>query len=162
MKKQVIVHDHDNKKFKVSVDKLTFRPSIYGIIIKNGKVLLSKQWDGYDFPGGGIKLGETVEQALTREVWEETGYRVTREKFIGCFDAFFRLLFSNEDRQFILLYYTCKIKSGKISTANFDKDEKKYAGAAEWIDLKDIDKLKFYNSVDSVKLIKEAAKISKK
>ncbi len=54
------------------------------IIIKNGKILMnlrhdphSPQYDNkWEFPGGGIQQGETVEEALQREVKEETGYTV--------------------------------------------------------------------------------------
>ena len=54
--KNVICRDLDKREFAVSSDKLVFRPSVYGILIENSKVLLPKQWDGYDFPGGGIKF----------------------------------------------------------------------------------------------------------
>ncbi len=61
---------------QVSTKDLSFRPTVHGVITKNNQILLSKQWDGYDFPGGGIKLGETIEEALIREVKEETGVDV--------------------------------------------------------------------------------------
>jgi 8-oxo-dGTP pyrophosphatase MutT (NUDIX family) len=32
--------------------------------------------DGWQFPGGGVDAGETLEEAMGREVFEETGYRV--------------------------------------------------------------------------------------
>ena len=66
---QVTCHDINGNLFEISVDQLSFRPSVYGVIIKDGKVLLSKQWDGYDFPGGAIEPGETIHEALIREIF---------------------------------------------------------------------------------------------
>lgn len=47
-------------------------------VIKNpdGQVLLLKARDYWDLPGGRIQLGETQEQAVRREVTEETGLSV--------------------------------------------------------------------------------------
>ncbi|MFA6535916.1 MAG: NUDIX hydrolase [Candidatus Paceibacterota bacterium] len=39
-------------------------------------------------PGGGIEPGETFEEAVTREVKEETNMRVLQQKFIGYQDVF--------------------------------------------------------------------------
>lgn len=54
------------------------RPSVRGIVIADGKVLMvhSIKYDYYKFPGGGIEPGEGMEEALCREVREETGFTV--------------------------------------------------------------------------------------
>lgn len=121
-----------------------------------------QQWDGYDFPGGGINLGETLEEALKREVWEETGIKVKVLDLIACETDFFKLPYENACIQSVLIYHVCKKIGGKISKDNLDKHEKKYAGFPEWIDLKKAGKIKFYNPVDSLKLIKKALKICQK
>ena len=52
------------------------------IIIKDGKVLMVKSILGdYCYSvGGRIKFGETAEQAIVREVFEETGYLLSVER----------------------------------------------------------------------------------
>ncbi len=54
------------------------RPSVRAIIIRGGKVLMvhSLKYDYYKFPGGGIEAGECMEEALCREVAEESGFAV--------------------------------------------------------------------------------------
>ncbi len=52
------------------------RIGVYGVIMNQRKMLLIRQQKGpyagkLDFPGGGIEFGETVEQALRRELTEE-------------------------------------------------------------------------------------------
>lgn len=54
------------------------------IIAPDGDVLLvqSKKWhDLYSIPGGKIELGETREEALHREIQEETGLKVKNMRF---------------------------------------------------------------------------------
>lgn len=164
MTKQVICHDIYGKLYKVDAKKLVFRPSIYGILIEKNKVLLSKQWDGYDFPGGGAELHETIGQTLKREFWEETGFKIKPVKIIHVNSSFFYPLSRNSGKKKIywncqLFYFSVKKLSGKLSKENFDKYEKKYADLAEWIDIKKLGRIKFYNSLGnktSIKIIKDA------
>lgn len=159
-KKEVVCKDINGNEFKVSADKLVFRPSVYGVIIENGKILLSKQWDGYDIPGGGVDIGEAIEDALKREVKEETGLDVEVGKVVACENSFFKLPFG-EDKfvHSILIYYLCKRVGGELTIENFDEHEKEYADMPEWISIENIENIKFYNSVDSVKIIKEAMEL---
>lgn len=152
--KTVICRGVHGESEEVPVDALSFRPSVYGVIIKDDKVLLSRQWDGYDFPGGGVDLGETLEEALEREIKEETGLSAKKDKLVLVKEDFFTHPGTKKHFQSILLYFSCKDVSGDISTDGFDEHEKTYAKEAQWIPLGEIDKLKFYNPIDSVALIR--------
>jgi len=159
--KQIICHDIDRGLYKVSADKLIFRPSVYGILIEKGKILLLKQKRGFDFPGGGMELGETIEQALKREFFEETGLCVKQNQLLNCASSFF---YSKRLKKFyntVLIYYLCGKVSGYLTNKHFDPHEEKYAIAPEWVALKNITKIKFQNAVDSIKLIRKAINIHK-
>ncbi len=65
---------------------------VLAIIENGGKILIGKVKEekvadfggiAYVFPGGGVEDGETVEQAVIREVKEETGFDVSNLKQIG-------------------------------------------------------------------------------
>ena len=57
------------------------RPSVRGILIRGGKIAMvhSLKYDYYKYPGGGIEPGESLEDALIREVAEEAGLSVIPE-----------------------------------------------------------------------------------
>lgn len=63
------------------------RIGVYGIAIEDGKILLIQYQEGrhkgqFDLPGGGIENGETIEQALHREILEEVSMTFTTMKLI--------------------------------------------------------------------------------
>lgn len=57
------------------------RPSVRGIIIRDGRIAMmhSCRYDYYKLPGGGIELGESLEETLVREVQEESGLVVKKD-----------------------------------------------------------------------------------
>ena len=74
------VRDINNKPYKVKASEVKFRPSIYGVLIRNNKVLLVPQWNGYDFPGGGIKIGENLDRHLKESFGKKPGFWQKGEK----------------------------------------------------------------------------------
>lgn len=57
--------------------------AVKGLLIKDNKILLTKVKRGWDIPSGHIEEGETPEQALIREVMEETGATVNSFALLG-------------------------------------------------------------------------------
>lgn len=64
--------------------------TVDGIIFVNNRLVLIKRKydpfkDYYAFPGGFVEYGETVENAIIREVEEETGLKTKIKKLIGVY-----------------------------------------------------------------------------
>jgi mutator protein MutT len=101
------------------------------IIVNNGKVLLihrvSHGKEYYVFPGGGVENGETVEQAVLREVQEETSLEVKIEKLL------YHHIYDDGTEQF---FYLCRYVSG----------EPKLGDGNEAQDMKESD-VNFYNPI---------------
>ena len=53
------------------------------VITCNGRILLEKRRDSdtWGLVGGGVKKWETEEQAIAREVYEELGIRIPKDRF---------------------------------------------------------------------------------
>jgi len=150
----VTCQDIKGKEYKVSPEDLTFRPAVYGVVIKDDKILLQKCWDGYDFPGGGIDLGEPTKEALVREVKEETGMDVSVGEIVFCNNSFFKLPYKDNFVHSIHMYYKCEVTGGELSTEFFDVQEKKYADMPEWVSLSEIGNIKMYCSTDVSEVLK--------
>lgn len=156
MPQKIICRTIDGSTQEVDAGDLAWRPSVYGVAVRDGKVLLVPQWDGYDFPGGSANLGETIDEAFRREIGEETGLDALRGEVLLCESDFFIHPVTKKPYNTILAYYLCKSTSGEITDANFDGLEKQYAKKAEWIERGRIRDLKFYNPIDSVAMIEKA------
>lgn len=93
--------------------------SVRGIILKNNGIILihriKQRDDGtereyYVVPGGKMEKGETEEQTLLREIYEELGINVKLERKIIEYD-------SDYDDS-IQIFYLCKYLDGIIGTGN--------------------------------------------
>ncbi len=139
-------------------DSLEFRPSVYGIIIKDNKVLLTRQWDGFDFPGGGVEKGETLEEALVREVQEETGIIVKKGEMLYMHQDFFVHPGTKKCYNALLFFYKCEYVSGSVEDFVLGDHEHDYQGTPLWMPLDEVDEsLKMYTPVDSPALARLAA-----
>jgi len=161
MKEYIECRDWNEARHRVRTCEMNFRVSCYGIIIQDGSLLLSPQRDGYDFPGGGMNIDETIEECLVREVWEETGMTVKSGQFVHIEQEFYFALNTQTPYNNTLLYFLCHEPKGELSTDGFDTHEKEYARLAEWISLDHIESIRFHNPVDSVSVIHKAMHILK-
>lgn len=100
--------------YKTEIDGKRFAVQI--ILIENDKILLveATKQRKIDIPGGAIKKGETLEKALKREVWEETGLIVEPINLLGIVESCF--YYEEKDRIYhnIRLHYSAKRVGGEI------------------------------------------------
>jgi 8-oxo-dGTP diphosphatase len=118
------------------------RHTARGIVIQNDKLLLIERWRGnlhyFSIPGGGIEPGETPEQAVLREIAEETSCIVTVERPLY-------LLTTDKGSQHHI--YLCAYQSG---TAHLPSDSPEYLHAKPnnrfaptWVNLAELPSLPF-------------------
>jgi 8-oxo-dGTP pyrophosphatase MutT (NUDIX family) len=98
------------EKKLLPVERLVFRPSAYAIIRRDDQVLLlNMRSTGKLFPpGGGSEMDECLEDALRREVREETGLEIEIERFVGFKEDFF--YYDPADFAFhgLMFFYLCR------------------------------------------------------
>ena len=142
-------------EYPVNLDELTQTIRTYAVIIRNEKILLTKQWDGYSLPGGGVEKGEGLEAALERELKEETGLDVKAGKsFYNTFRIFQRNAESKPVQAFMFFFEAASV-SGEISNQSITESEKTYTtGKAEWINLNELDSITFRHSVELAEILK--------
>jgi 8-oxo-dGTP pyrophosphatase MutT (NUDIX family) len=80
-------------------------------IYKENKVLLQKRRDNgfWSFHGGGVEIGESVEAAAKRELYEETGLIANTMTLLGVISGEDMLYtYPNGDQVYIVgIYYAC-------------------------------------------------------
>ena len=76
---------HDTHHFGTQEPSTEYqeRNGAYGVVHRDGAILIETAPLGYFLPGGGIDDGETPEEALRREFKEETGFELANFTKIG-------------------------------------------------------------------------------
>ncbi|MDE7250646.1 MAG: NUDIX domain-containing protein [Lachnospiraceae bacterium] len=112
------------------------RPSARAIIMKDGKIAMvySKKYNYYKFPGGGIEDDECMEDALIREVKEETGLCVIKNS-IQEYGQVHRVQKGTKEDIFIQdnYYFLCCVKED-LEQQNLDKYEAEEGFTLEFLE----------------------------
>ena len=105
-------------------------------IYKERKVLLQKRRDNYcwSMHGGGVEIGESVEEAAKRELFEETGLIANNLELLGVFSGEdMRYKYPNGDKVSIIgINYICSDFSGELISETDETLELK------WFDIDDL------------------------
>ena len=106
--------------------------AVSAAIIRDGKVLVVRRARNpalgiYTLPGGGVETGETLMQAVTREVREETSLTVEPVALAGHREAIALDAQGRVERHFVILCFAARWLSGE-AVLNEELDD------ARWLD----------------------------
>ncbi len=93
-----------------------FRIAVYALIFNQENILLAlrRDIDWWNLPGGGLELGETVEEGICREVREETGLEVEVEHLVG--------VYSKPQKQEVVLTFRCHVIGGIVTSTEESRE----------------------------------------
>ncbi len=96
------------------------------VLIRRGKPPLEGRWT---IPGGTVELGETLVEALVREMQEETGLQVEPDGLLTVFDRVAREG-GRVQYHYVIVDYLCRVRGGE-PCAGSDARELALAGEDE-------------------------------
>jgi ADP-ribose pyrophosphatase YjhB (NUDIX family) len=88
------------------------------LLIRRGKEPMRGRWL---IPGGTVELGETLQEALVREVAEETGLRVEPREVVLVFDRIHRDG-GHVSYHYVIVDYACDYVSGTLRAGSDAED----------------------------------------
>ena len=114
--------------------------AVSAAIIRDGKVLVVRRARKpalgiYTLPGGGVETGETLVQAVTREVREETSLEIAPVALAGHREAIMRDPQGGVERHFVILCFAARWLAGEPKL-NEELDD------ARWLDPADLPALR--------------------
>ena len=109
------------------------------VVIEKGKVFITlrgkkarNEVGKWEIPGGGVEFGETLKDAIKREIKEENDFDIEIVELLGVNDH----IIKEEKQHWVSPTFICKIKSGVPKIMESDKCE-----AIGWFTLDEASKL---------------------
>jgi 8-oxo-dGTP diphosphatase len=101
------------------------------LLIERGREPLKGFWS---LPGGAVETGERLEDAVVREVFEETGLRVTAREIALIFERIIRDEQGTAEYHYLLIDYFCNVLGGDLCAGDD-------SNCARWFPLSEIERL---------------------
>ena len=101
------------------------------VVVDDGRLLLIRRGHGpaageWSVPGGRVQAGETMAEAVVREVMEETGVEVVCDELVGWVERF------GDERHFVIFDFRARLLGEAEPVAGDD------AAEASWVALDDV------------------------
>lgn len=114
--------------------------AVSAAIVRDGKILVVRRARApahglYTLPGGVVEVGETLMEAVAREVREETGMTVEPVALAGFREAVARDAQDRVERHFVILCFAARWQAGE-PVLNEELDEARWIDPAELAGLK--------------------------
>jgi ADP-ribose pyrophosphatase YjhB (NUDIX family) len=93
--------------------------AVSAAIIRDGRVLIVRRAATpmlglYTLPGGVVEAGETLDEAVRREIEEETALKIEPVALAGYRDAIFRDRENRVERHFVIMAFAARLVSGEV------------------------------------------------
>jgi mutator protein MutT len=123
------------------VRKYPDRPivGVGAVVLDAGRVLLVRRAQEplkgeWSLPGGAVEVGEALEDAVVRELREETGLDVEVGAVVEVLDRIRRDPDGRVEYHYVIIDYACTVRSGRLAAGSD-------AAAAHWADVADLERL---------------------
>jgi len=109
--------------------------AVSAAVIRDGQVLVVRRARSpaqglFTLPGGAVELGETLAEAVVREVQEETGLAIEPVGLAGCREVITRDAEDRIERHFVILAFAARWLAGE-PTLNAELAEARWLAPAE-------------------------------
>jgi 8-oxo-dGTP diphosphatase len=98
------------------------------LVIRRGHGPGAGEWS---VPGGRVEAGETLHEAVVREVWEETGLEVVVERFLGWVERL------GDDHHFVILDFVVGLIDAEAAPVAGDD-----AAEVAWVPLHELSEIR--------------------
>ena len=119
--------------------------AVSAAIVRDGKILVVRRarrpaLGVYTFPGGAVEVGETLAEAVAREVLEETALSIEPVALAGHREAIIRDKQGQVERHFVILCFAARWLAGETQL-NEELDDARWVDPAEIAGLRTTDGL---------------------
>jgi 8-oxo-dGTP diphosphatase len=98
------------------------------LLVERGKEPLKGYWS---LPGGMVETGESLDDAVKREILEETGLHIRPLRIAEVFERIMHDAEGKTEYHYVLIDYVCVVTGGDLEAADD-------AGKAEWFRREDL------------------------